>query len=75
LDLEQLEQSGVQMGIELTRDERVERIRQQRDTELEMRQKIWRWLIVLAIGTLILESWLAGRAERAVKFLAKEVPQ
>jgi predicted nuclease of predicted toxin-antitoxin system len=67
LDLEQLEQSGVKMGIELSRAERVERIRQQRDTELEGRQKIWRWLMVLAIGTLILETWLAGRQERALK--------
>jgi hypothetical protein len=67
LDLEQLEQSGVKMGIELSRAERVERIRQQRDTELEGRQKIWRWLMVLAIGTLILETWLAGKQERALK--------
>lgn len=67
LDLEQLEQSGVRMGTELTRAERVERIRQQRDTELESRQKIWRWLIVLAIGTLILETFLAGRVERQVR--------
>ncbi|MDB5391257.1 MAG: hypothetical protein JWM11_6903 [Planctomycetaceae bacterium] len=67
LDLEQLEQGGVRMGAELSRSERVDRIRQQRDTELENRQKIWRWLIVVAIGTLIFETWLAGRQERALR--------
>ena len=29
-------------------------------TELEQRQKIWRWLIVTALLILILETWLAG---------------
>lgn len=62
LDLDQLAQCGVKLGIELTRNERLERVRQHRDTELEGQQKIWRWLVVLALGTLILESFLAGRA-------------
>ena len=66
LDLEQLEQRGVRMGTEKTRAERIDRIRQQRDTELESRQKVWRWLIVVALGLLILETWWAGRAERQV---------
>ena len=65
LDLEQLEQRGVRFTVEQTRSERVDRIRQQRDTELEGRQKIWSWLIVLALVTLILETWWAGRAERS----------
>lgn len=67
LDLEQLEQAGVRLGVEQTRVERIERIRQQRDTELEGRQKIWRWLIVLAIGVLIFETWWAGRTDRQIK--------
>lgn len=67
LDLEQLEQAGVRRGTEQTRVERIERIRQQRDTELEGRQKIWRWLIVVAIGVLIFETWWAGRTERQLK--------
>jgi hypothetical protein len=70
LDLDQLSQSGVKMGIEQTRNERLERIRQQRDTELEGRQKIWRWLVVVALGTLIIESFLAGRAAREIKAAA-----
>ncbi len=66
LDLEQLEQRGVRLGVEHTRAERIDRVRQQRDTELESRQKVWRWLIVVALGTLILETWWAGRAERQI---------
>ena len=66
LNLEQLEQRGVRFGIDLTRAERIDRVRQQRDTELESRQKVWRWLIVVALATLILETWWAGRAERKV---------
>ena len=33
--------------------------------ELENRQKLWRWLILAAIGVLIVETWLAGRRCRA----------
>ena len=39
----------------------VERRRQMRDVELEKKQKLWRWLIVAALGILVLETWLAGR--------------
>ena len=28
--------------------------------ELEQRQKLWRWLIVAALGVLVAETWLAG---------------
>lgn len=66
LNLEQLEQRGVRFGTDLTRTERIDRERQQRDTELENRQKVWRWLIVVALATLILETWWAGRADRQV---------
>jgi hypothetical protein len=64
LELEQLEQLGVKFGTALTASERLDRVRQERDTELESRQKIWRWLVVGALGTLILETWWAGRASR-----------
>jgi hypothetical protein len=66
LDLEQLEQRGVRFTVEQTRTERIDRIRQQRDTELEGHQKVWRWLMVFALVTLILETWWAGRADRSV---------
>ena len=67
LNLEQLEQRGVRFGADLTRTERIDRERQQRDTELENRQKVWRWLIVAALALLILETWWAGRAERKIR--------
>ncbi len=66
IDITQLEQQGVRFGTGLTRSERIERVRQQRDTELESRQKVWRWLIALAVGVLIFETWWAGRAERII---------
>ena len=34
------------------------------NAELEGRQKLWRWLILAAIGVLIVETWLAGRLRR-----------
>jgi hypothetical protein len=66
LELEQLDQLGVRTKAILTKAERLARIRQQRDTELESRQKIWRWLIVAALGVLVIETTLAGRAERQI---------
>jgi anti-sigma-K factor RskA len=29
-------------------------------TELEQRQKLWRWLLVAALVVLVMETWLAG---------------
>jgi hypothetical protein len=66
LDAEQLEQRGVRFGSGLTRAERIERVRQQRDTELESRQRVWVWLIAAALAVLIFETWWAGRAERMI---------
>jgi hypothetical protein len=36
------------------------------DVQLESRQKIWQWLIVAALGILVVETWLAGRATKPV---------
>ncbi|MFN0056074.1 MAG: BatA domain-containing protein [Planctomycetales bacterium] len=66
LAVEQLEQWGIRLGEETTRAERIARIRQQRDTELESRQKVWRWLLIGAVGLLVLETWWSGRAERQI---------
>jgi hypothetical protein len=73
LDLERLEQLGVKLGTDMTRDERLAQIRQQRDTELEGRQKVWRWLIVGVLGLLIVETWWAGRAVRQIEKPTEEV--
>jgi hypothetical protein len=64
MQMEQLEQLGVKRGVDLTRAERLRRIRQQRDTELEGRQKVWRWLLVACLVLLIGETLWAARAAR-----------
>jgi hypothetical protein len=39
---------------------------QLQNTELENRQKLWRWLLLGTIGVLLIETWLAGRTSRAL---------
>jgi hypothetical protein len=34
------------------------------NSELENRQKLWRWFLLAALAVLILETWLAGRTGR-----------
>ena len=64
LAAEELEQFGVQMGGARASAELTERRRQLERTELENRQKLWRWLIVGVIGLLAAETFLAGRLAR-----------
>ena len=66
LPLEDLERLGVPVKQLLTRTPRAEEAkrRQLASAELENRQKLWRWLIVLALVVLLAESWLAGRTAR-----------
>ena len=40
------------------------KMQQMRDVELESRQKIWKWLVVMAIVLLIAETLLAGWLSR-----------
>jgi hypothetical protein len=61
MSVEQLEQFGVRVGREPSREEKVERQRQMRDIELESRQKLWRWLLAAALGVLAVETVIAGR--------------
>jgi hypothetical protein len=65
LNLETLEQFGCRLA-NPTRD-RINRdeLRQLHNAELESRQKLWRWLILAAIGVLIVETGLAGRIKRS----------
>jgi Aerotolerance regulator N-terminal/von Willebrand factor type A domain len=35
-----------------------------RNSELENRQKLWRWFIVATLAVLLVETWLAGRTAR-----------
>jgi hypothetical protein len=41
------------------------------NAELEGRQKLWRWLVVAAIGVLIVETWVAGRQKQPRLALAE----
>ena len=62
---EELEQSGAKLGTKPASDELASRQRQLQVLELENRQKLWRWLIVVVIGLLAAETALAGAAWRA----------
>ncbi|MCA9118867.1 MAG: BatA domain-containing protein [Planctomycetaceae bacterium] len=65
MDIEQLAELGIELGEHNTREEESDRQRQLRDIELESQQQLWRWLIVVVLGVLGLETWLAGRGSRA----------
>lgn len=62
LPVESLEQLGVRLGTVATQSERLGKIRQQRDVELESRQKVWRWLIVGCLLLVMAETWYSGRS-------------
>jgi anti-sigma-K factor RskA len=49
-------------------DSKVETRRQAQlqNSELENRQKLWRWILLGTIAVLLMETWLAGRTSRAV---------
>jgi sirohydrochlorin ferrochelatase len=61
LHVETLEQLGCRLANHAR--ERVDQayVQQLQNMELENRQKLWRSLILAAIGVLIVETWLAGR--------------
>ena len=64
LSMEQLESLGVRLGTaerpEETRRAK-DRERQLQLEELEQNQKLWRWGLLVAIGLLLAETWIAGR--------------
>ncbi len=64
LHLETLEQLGCRLAKHVPKKVDEEQLRQMYSAELENRQKLWRWLILGAIGVLIVETWLAGRIPR-----------
>ena len=64
LDVETLEQFGCRLANPTRTQVDREQLRQMQNAELEGRQKLWRWLILAAIGVLIVETWLAGRIKR-----------
>jgi hypothetical protein len=64
LHVETLEQFGCRLANPSRKVDDHESLRQMQNMELEGRQKLWRWLILAAIGVLIVETWLAGRLVR-----------
>jgi uncharacterized protein YegL len=64
MPIDQVSALGVEVGTHSTSDQEVEQQRQLLDFELENRQKLWKWLILGAIGMIMAESWLAGRTDR-----------
>jgi hypothetical protein len=73
LAVESLEQLGCRLASHSPKSLDHERMRQMVNIELENRQKLWRWLILAAIGVLIVETWLAGRARARRPAAAAEV--
>ena len=61
LQLETLEQLGCRLAEHAPKPLNHAELRQMYNAELENRQKMWRWLILAAIGVLIVETFLAGR--------------
>lgn len=65
MEPETLEQLGCRLAGDAPRRADPAALRQLRNAELEGRQKLWRWLVLAAVGVLIVETWLAGRASRS----------
>ncbi len=61
MPVETLETYNVRLGSQPTTIEQKEQLRQIKDTQLEARQQIWKWLVVLAVALLVVETILAGR--------------
>jgi hypothetical protein len=67
LPLETLEAAGIGLAVgdsAAAQAAAADRARQLQNQELEGRQKLWRWLIVAAVGLLVFETLLAGRLAR-----------
>jgi hypothetical protein len=66
LAMEELHRLGVPLKAEgvLTAQQAARKELQLRASELENRQKLWRWLIVAALAFVLLETWLGGRLTR-----------
>lgn len=63
LDMEELSRRGVLLGRQAAVPSSALE-RQLRDVELEKKQRVWQWLLAVALLVLILESWLGGRLAR-----------
>ncbi len=65
LSIEEFERLGVPLASQTSQVAAISAAKSRLlDTELESRQKLWRWLLVGALAILLLETWLAGRTMR-----------
>ncbi len=64
LSREAFERTGVRMTTEFDPAAATAKMQQVRDIELERRQKVWKWLVVLALVALIAETLVAGWLSR-----------
>ncbi|MFO0952791.1 MAG: hypothetical protein U0835_16905 [Isosphaeraceae bacterium] len=64
LATETLEQYGCRLAKPAQNEPDPDQLRQMRNAELEGRQKLWRWVILAAVGVLLTETLLAGRLDR-----------
>lgn len=61
-----LQQYGLSNKRVQTEQEIVDRLRQMKIEELEQQQKIWKWLLVVGLAALLLETFLAGLATKKI---------
>ncbi|HXG48460.1 MAG TPA: BatA domain-containing protein [Methylomirabilota bacterium] len=68
LPAENLERLGLPTRPTITSQDKKseEKLRHLQATELESRQKLWRWLLAAALAALLVETWVAGRAVRTI---------
>jgi len=65
---DELERLGVPLKVtsELTAEQQAQKRARLANAEIEARQKVWRWLVLAALGVLLVETWLSGRASRRI---------
>jgi len=64
---DELERLGVPLAQQPTVASQSARQTRLQNSELEARQKLWRWFIVATLAVLLLETWLAGRTARSLE--------
>lgn len=67
MDLDRFTDMGVPVGESTRPNDEKDAVRKARllSAELEQRQKLWRWILLVTALLLVVESWLAGKLVRA----------
>ena len=75
LPMDDLERLGVPVGLKAAEAVRgAQRKTHLQNVELEDRQRLWRWFTIAALGVLLVETWLAGRAARRFAVPGEAIP-